>query len=110
MNDGKKFYQMTIKERHQQLREETGLSEEDMLRLSGEHGLDENTADRMIENVVGSYALPLGIARNFVINGKPYAIPMVIEEPSVVAAASNGARLAKAAGGFTAEADAPCRI
>lgn len=110
MNDGKKFYQMTIKERQQQLWEETGLSEEDMLRLSGEHGLDENTADRMIENVVGSYALPLGIARNFVINGKPYAIPMVIEEPSVVAAASNGARLAKAAGGFTAEADAPCMI
>ena len=110
MNDGKKFYQMTIKERQQQLREETGLSEEDMLRLSGEHGLDENTADRMIENVVGSYALPLGIARNFVINGKPYAIPMVIEEPSVVAAASNGARLAKAGGGFTAEADAPCMI
>lgn len=110
MNDAKKFYQMTIKERQQQLREETGLSEEDMLRLSGNAGLSEETADRMIENVIGRYALPMGIARNFVINGKLYAIPMVIEEPSVVAAASNGARLAKAGGGFTAEADAPCMI
>lgn len=110
MNDAKKFYQMTIKERQQLLREETGLSEEDMLRLSGDAGLSEETADRMIENVIGRYALPMGIARNFVINGKLYAIPMVIEEPSVVAAASNGARLAKAGGGFTAEADAPCMI
>ena len=110
MSDSKKFYQMTIKERRQALRVETGLSEEEMCRLSGECGLNEETADRMIENVIGRYSLPIGIARNFIINGKPYAVPMVIEEPSVVAAASNGARLAKAGGGFTAEADAPCMI
>lgn len=110
MNEGKKFYQMTIKERRQLLCEETGLSEEEMSRLSGECGLSEETADRMIENVIGRYSLPMGIARNFVVNGKPYAVPMVIEEPSVVAAASNGARLAKAGGGFTAEADPPCMI
>lgn len=110
MNDGKKFYQMTIKERQQLLRAETGLSEEEMRCLSGENGLGEETADRMIENVIGRYSLPVGIARNFVVNGKPYAVPMVIEEPSVVAAASNGARLAKAGGGFTAEADVPCMI
>ena len=106
MGDEKKFYQMTIGERQESLREQFSVSADDMEALSGKAGLSEETADRMIENVIGRYSLPLGIARNFVINGKEYPIPMVIEEPSVVAAASNGARLAKAGGGFRAEADA----
>ena len=61
----------------------------------------------MVENVVGVYALPLGIAQNFVVNGREVLVPMVIEEPSVVAGASFMARLAKASGGFFASADAP---
>ena len=106
----KKFYQMTIDERRGELRETCGCSEADLAALCGFPGLTEETADHMIENVVGLYSLPMGIARNFVVNGKPYAVPMVIEEPSVVAAASNGARMAKAAGGFSAEADEPRMI
>ena len=110
MNSAKKFYQMTIPERKQVLCSEYNFSEKDMAALSGEHGLSEETAGRMIENVIGLYSLPMGIARNFTVNGKAYAVPMVIEEPSVVAAASNGARMAQAGGGFTAEADAPLMI
>src|SRR5262249_2114878 len=70
-------------------------------------GLDLETADRMIENVVGLYALPLGLALNFQVNGRDHLVPMAIEEPSVVAAASNAARLVRAGGGFRAEADPP---
>ena len=61
----------------------------------------------MVENAIGVFGMPLGIARNFLINGKDYLIPMVIEEPSVIAGASFMAKLARAGGGFTAAADAP---
>ena len=101
---------MTVDERRDSLQAEFGCSLDDLSSLYGDPGLTEDAANRMIENVIGRYALPLGIARNFVINGREYAIPMVIEEPSVVAAASNGAKLAKAGGGFSAEADAPRMI
>lgn len=110
METEKKFYQMTVSERQQVLRSEFNCSEEDLSALSGERGLSGETAERMIENVIGRYALPLGAARNFVVNGKSYFVPMVIEEPSVVAAASNGARMAKAGGGFRADADEPLMI
>lgn len=110
MNKMRKFYQLSIEERRETLRNENSLFDEELEALSGVNGLTEEAADRMIENVIGMYSLPIGIARNFVINGKSYDIPMVIEEPSVVAAASNGARIAKAGGGFHAEADAPCMI
>ena len=65
------------------------------------------TADRMVENVVGIYSLALGVAVNFQINDRDYLIPMAVEEPSVIAAASNAARLVRAGGGFAAEADEP---
>ncbi len=68
-------------------------------------GLDAATADRLVENVVGTFALPVGVAVNFRVNGRDVLVPMVVEEPSVVAAASNMARLVRSAGGFTAEAD-----
>lgn len=110
MNGMKKFYQMTVNERRMALQEESGISGEVVAALSGVPGLSEETADRMIENVIGRFTLPMGIARNFIVNGKSYLIPMVIEEPSVVAAASNGARIAAAGGGFIAEADAPQMI
>ncbi|MBQ6342792.1 MAG: hydroxymethylglutaryl-CoA reductase, degradative [Anaerolineaceae bacterium] len=106
----RKFYQLSIEERREILRNENSLLNEELEALSGVNGLTEEAADRMIENVIGMYSFPIGIARNFVINGKNYEIPMVIEEPSVVAAASNGARIAKASGGFHAEADEPCMI
>ncbi len=110
MAETKKFYQLPICERQRVLREKYGCTDADILAMSGAAGLSEETADRMIENVIGRYSLPMGISRNFVINGKDYPIPMVIEEPSVVAAASNGARIASSGGGFRAEADPPLMI
>ena len=59
----------------------------------------------MIENAIGTFSLPLGIATNFQINDKDYLIPMVIEEPSVIAASSKAAKIARVQGGFKAEAD-----
>ncbi len=81
---------------------------DELLRSLG--GLSLEQADKMVENVVGAYALPLGIATNFVVNGRDVLVPMVIEEPSVVAGASFAARLARAGGGFHAEATEPLMI
>jgi hydroxymethylglutaryl-CoA reductase len=102
-----KFYKLSIAERLQQLAVGGYLNEEELAALSGSPGLTATQADHMIENVVGTFALPLGIAQHFVINGRDVQIPMVIEEPSVVAAASYMARLVKAGGGFTATCTPP---
>ena len=102
MADKKKFYLSSITERLRQLQAETGLSDAALAALSGEQGLTPDQADHMIENVVGTFALPLGIARNFVVNGRAVPVPMAVEEPSVVAAASYMAKLANAGGGFRA--------
>ncbi|HEY1587456.1 MAG TPA: hydroxymethylglutaryl-CoA reductase, degradative, partial [Polyangia bacterium] len=72
--------------------------------------LDEETANHMVENVVGIYGLPLGIALNFQVNGTDYLVPMCVEEPSVIAAASNAAKMIREGGGFVAEADDPIMI
>ncbi|MEM2803269.1 MAG: hydroxymethylglutaryl-CoA reductase, degradative [Nitrososphaerota archaeon] len=94
-----KFYQLSVEERLRIVSEFAGLSsEEQEMLLKG--GLDIATANRMIENVIGIFQIPLGIAVNFLIDGKDYLIPMVIEEPSVVAAASNAARWAREGGGI----------
>ncbi len=103
----KKFYEMTPAERLAQLAEETRLDRTALDALSGADGLNLAQADHMIENVVGTYALPLGVAQHFLVNGREVPVPMVIEEPSVVAAASFMARLARAGGGFSASATAP---
>ena len=75
--------------------------------LVGDGALSLTVADGMIENVIGRFELPLGIATNFQINGKDYLIPMAVEEPSVVAAASYMAKLARSSGGFEAYSDRP---
>jgi hydroxymethylglutaryl-CoA reductase len=103
----KKFYQLTITERLERLKADRSLSGDDIQALSGSPGLTPEQADHMIENVVGTYALPLGIAQHFLVNGREVLVPMVVEEPSVVAAASFMARLARSRGGFTASAAAP---
>jgi hydroxymethylglutaryl-CoA reductase len=102
-----KFYNLSFSERLAQVVQTAGLSVEETAALSGEAGLSLAQADHMIENVAGTYSLPLGIAQNFLINGREVLVPMVIEEPSVVAGASFMARLALASGGFTAGASAP---
>jgi len=102
-----KFYNLSITERLQRLADSGYLNEEELAALSGKQGLTASQADHMIENVVGTYSLPLGIAQHFVVNGREILVPMVIEEPSVVAAASFMARLAQAGGGFKAVCTPP---
>ena len=99
------FYKKSMSERASQLVAWANLNETERRIL--ETSLSSVRADRMIENVVGVHALPLGIAANFFINGNDYLIPMVIEEPSVVAGASFAARLARAGGGFLVDTTAP---
>lgn len=103
----KKFYNLPVKERLDRLMKETRLSEEDLKILSGENGLSVDDADHMIENVIGTFSLPMGIARNFLINGREIPVPMVVEEPSIVAGASFMAKLARNTGGFTAQTTEP---
>lgn len=94
------FYKMSPEERLEKVVENCGLTEEDLVALRDYEATGVGLADRMIENAVGTIQIPLGIAANFVINGKDRLIPMATEEPSVVAAASNAARLARETGGF----------
>lgn len=101
------FYQKPIAERAQIIGAWAALSPAELAALDGSGGLTSAQADHMIENVVGTYALPLGIAANFVVNGREVLVPMVIEEPSVVASASFMAKLARAGGGFTATSTEP---
>ena len=104
------FYKMGVKERLEKVGEYAGLDKEDIAKLGKYAALDEATADRMIENVIGTTQLPLGVATNFRVNGRDYLIPMALEEPSVVAAASNAAKLARPSGGFDCEATEPVMI
>jgi hydroxymethylglutaryl-CoA reductase len=103
------FYKMTVEERLEKVAEFAGLDEEDKGLILGK-ALQLDVADRMIENVIGTFELPMGIATNFLIDGKDYLIPMVIEEASVVAAASNAAKMARAKGGFFTSATPPIMI
>ncbi len=96
-------------ERANVVAEWAGLTAVEQAILRGD-GLSDEQADLMIENVVGTYKLPLGIAANFLVNGRDYLIPMVVEEPSVVAAISNAARLIRVGGGFTTTATDPVMI
>lgn len=94
------FFKLSVEERMAEVAEFACLSEEDVAKLTNPESLSMDTADHMIENVVGRFSLPFAVALNFIINGKDYLIPMVTEEASVVAAASNAAKMARASGGF----------
>ncbi|MGC8610751.1 MAG: hydroxymethylglutaryl-CoA reductase, degradative [Thermoplasmata archaeon] len=102
------FYNKTIDERIKIVKEFADLTDDDISTLKS--SMDINIANRMIENVIYLHDMPVGIATNFLINGKDYLIPMAIEEPSVVAAASNAARIAREGGGFRAIASEPLMI
>jgi hydroxymethylglutaryl-CoA reductase len=99
------FYRLTVEERRQKLAEALGLGPADVEALTAADALPIEVADIMVENAVGTFALPFGVALNFQVNGRDHVIPMVVEEPSVIAAASNAALLARSGGGFAAEAD-----
>lgn len=98
------FYERTMQERIARLAETGVLDEESLAFLRSGGGLSPDVADRMSENVVGAYGLPLAIGLNFRVNQRDVLVPMAVEEPSVVAAASNAARMARMTGGFFGEA------
>ena len=100
-----KFHEKSREERIKKVASFSGLSKEEIEILKNEGGISFKEANNMVENVIGTISFPLGIATNFRINGKDYLIPMAIEEPSVIAAASKAAKIAKKQGGFTMEAD-----
>jgi hydroxymethylglutaryl-CoA reductase len=105
------FYRLSIKDRVEAVFERGLISEEDYLALKHQQQqLDLNSADKMIENVIGVMGLPIGLGLNFLINEKEYVIPLVVEEPSIVAALSSAAKIAREHGGFEAESTDPILI
>ncbi len=104
------FYKLSVEERREVLRKLGNLNEDEMSLLRNMGSLGESTADHMIENVVSVMEVPIGIAVNFLVNQKDYLVPMAIEEPSVVAAASNAARTARVKGGFRSVSSEPVMI
>ncbi|UJR84165.1 hydroxymethylglutaryl-CoA reductase, degradative [Sandaracinus amylolyticus] len=103
------FYELTLSERRNELVQRGKLDEGDAALLD-RGSLSFEIADQMVENVVGLYALPIGLGLNFRVDGKDHLVPMCVEEPSVVAAASNAAKLVRAGGGFFTETDPPVMI
>jgi hydroxymethylglutaryl-CoA reductase len=97
------FGRLSLEERRRAVSERLSLAAEQLELALERGGLDEATADKMVENSLGTYALPFGVGLNFKINGLDRLAPMVVEEPSVIAAASNAARMVRAAGGFVGE-------
>jgi len=104
------FYKLTPKERLNLVKEIAGLTEEEATMLQNTGSLSLDVADRMIENVIGAFPIPLGIGVNFLINGRDCLIPMAIEEPSVVAAASYAAKMVRDGGGFHTSSTPPIMI
>ena len=101
-----KFFEKSREERLKIIGNFSNLSKDELDILeNADGGISFDKADKMIENAIGTFSLPLGVATNFKINGKDYVVPMVIEEPSVIAAASKGAKIARIKGGFEVTAD-----
>ncbi len=101
----KKFRDMTLEERLEHIKNKTKLEDKEIALFNNTTILGFDEVNKMIENAIGIFQIPLGIADNFVINDKEYLIPMATEEPSVIAAASNAAKIVKETGGFKAKAD-----
>ena len=103
------FYKLPVEERLRVVKEFASLTSEEAQTLAS-GTMPSATAQRMIENVISMFPIPLGIATNFLVNGRDYLVPMAIEEPSVVAAASNAAKMTRPTGGFTATSTEPVMI
>ena len=96
------FFKLSVDERLNEIAEFAGLTEAEKATIFSADSLDIEKADHMVENVIGRFSLPMGVGLNFIINGREVVIPMVSEEPSVIAACTNAAKMAREAGGFTA--------
>ena len=99
--DQPKFYRLSLPERRARIAAEAGLDDAALDALQGSAGLSPEQADHMVENALGVFGLPLGVAQHFIVNGRAVLVPMAIEEPSVIAGASFMARLAQPQGFFT---------
>ncbi len=106
----KGFYKLSVEERRERVAELAGLGPEAVAALAATGELSEAAADRIIENVIGTLALPVGVATNFIVDGEHYLVPFALEEPSVVAAASNMAKRCHAKGGFVSDNTDPIMI
>jgi hydroxymethylglutaryl-CoA reductase len=104
------FYNLSLDERRAKVAESAGIELTDLAAYSTSGGIEPEAADHMIENVIGTHALPLGIGLNFQVNGRDVLVPMAVEEPSVVAGASFMAKLARSGGGFSATTTEPLMI
>lgn len=104
------FYKQSPEERLRIVSEFSGLTDEESGCIGATGALSIDSADRMVENVIGVMEVPMGVAVNFLINGRDYLIPMAIEEPSVIAAASNSAKMARENGGFSTSSTGPVMI
>lgn len=104
------FYKLPLDERRRAAAEALGVPVRELEAALGFGGLDPRTADKTIENVIGTYAMPFALGLNVQMNERDYLVPMVVEEPSVVAAASNAAKMIREGGGFVAESDEPIMI
>jgi len=104
------FYKLDPQERLKLVSDFAGLTQEEETCISSSGALSLDAADKMVENLIGVMEVPMGVAVNFLINGKDYLIPMAIEEPSVIAAASNAAKMARESGGFTTSSTGPVMI
>jgi len=102
------FYKLSIEERIQKVKEFASLDDKDIAPLR--RGISIEDADRMVENVIGKFEMPFGIAVNFRINDRDYLVPMVTEESSVIAAASNAAKIAREGNGFRTSSTEPIMI
>jgi hydroxymethylglutaryl-CoA reductase len=102
------FYKLPPGERLRAVAEQANLSAEEIAQV--ETGLMIDQAEKMVENAIGVFQVPLGIATNFIIDGREVLIPMATEEPSVIAAASNGAKMAREAGGFSTSSTGPVML
>ncbi len=106
----KGFYKLDVEQRRRMVADLANLNDEHVAALAASGELDDASADRMIENVIGTMSLPVGVATNFIIDEKHYVVPFCLEESSVVAAASNMAKRCHAKGGFSSNNDAPMMI
>jgi len=104
------FYKISVDERRALVCDATGADPKEIERALDGGGIDADTADKFVENVLGTYALPYGVALNVRVDGHDHVVPMVVEEPSVVAAASNAAKMVRLGGGFTSDVDPPHMI
>ena len=104
------FYKRTIEQRLETVRDHAALTDDEVDTLRAHAGFGSQNADRMVENAIGVFPLPMGLAANFIIDGEELLVPMVVEEPSVLAAASNAANLLRGGDGIVTESTEPIMI